>query len=168
MAQPVKLSLRHMSAKCTATHAGLRRARRSAAGASARESRLSGFFVPDYIVIEGLLAAYSNSCSVLNFSNVSSDQRTGHCPVFCCCGGWWWMQGGGIDGDNQAAGTVVRVGPVQQLAFVEGVEALPEYDGHHICVYLTDEGDGQGNASNVCSLGRRFRLAPALECSVFE
>ena len=36
---------------------------------------------------------------------------------------------------------VVRVGPVQHLAFVEGEEALPEeYDGHHICVYLTEEG----------------------------
>lgn len=38
-------------------------------------------------------------------------------------------------------GAVVRVGPVQYLAFVEGEEPLPEeYDGHHICVYLTEEG----------------------------
>lgn len=38
-------------------------------------------------------------------------------------------------------GAVVRVGPVQHLAFVEGEEAMPEeYDGHHICVYLTEEG----------------------------
>lgn len=38
-------------------------------------------------------------------------------------------------------GAVVRVGPVQHLAFVEGEETLPEeYDGHHICVYLTEEG----------------------------
>lgn len=38
----------------------------------------------------------------------------------------------------------MRVGPVQHLAFVEGDEALPEeYDGHHICVYLTEEGGRQ-------------------------
>lgn len=54
------------------------------------------------------------------------------------------MQGDGIDDGNQTAGTVVRVGPVQQLAFVEGEETLPEYDGHHICVYLSDEGDDRG------------------------
>lgn len=125
-------------------------------------------FLLGYGVIEGLLTAYSNSCSVLNFLNVSSDQRTDDCLIFCCCGGWWWMQGDGVDGDNQAAGTVVRVGPVQRLAFVEGREALPEYDGHHICVYLTDEGDGRGNVSSVCSLGHRLRLIPALERSVFQ
>lgn len=39
-----------------------------------------------------------------------------------------------------AAGVVVRVGPAQHLGFLEGDEALPEYDGHHICVYLSDEG----------------------------
>eukprot|EP00752_Nemacystus_decipiens_P014340 g12758.t1 len=42
---------------------------------------------------------------------------------------------------SATTGAVVRVGPVQHLAFVEGEEALPEeYDGHHICVYLTEEG----------------------------
>ncbi|CAM9591845.1 unnamed protein product [Ectocarpus sp. 4 AP-2014] len=38
---------------------------------------------------------------------------------------------------------VVRVGPVQHLAFVEEEDEtlLPqEYDGHHICVYLPEEG----------------------------
>ncbi|CAM9589596.1 unnamed protein product [Ascophyllum nodosum] len=37
-------------------------------------------------------------------------------------------------------GAFVRVGPVQHLGFVEAEEALPEYDGHHICLYMTDEG----------------------------
>lgn len=61
------------------------------------------------------------------------------------------MQGDGGDGGTQAAGAVVRVGPVQHLAFVEGREALPEYDGHHICVYLTDEGNDSGGFSRVRS-----------------
>eukprot|EP00904_Undaria_pinnatifida_P007651 jgi/Undpi1/4015/HiC_scaffold_16.g07383.m1 len=49
-------------------------------------------------------------------------------------------RGDEADGGTQASGAVVRVGPVQKLVFVEGPEALSEYDGHHICVYLTDEG----------------------------
>ena len=38
-------------------------------------------------------------------------------------------------------GAFVRVGPVQHLGFVEAEEMLPEYDGHHICLYMTDKGD---------------------------
>eukprot|EP00904_Undaria_pinnatifida_P007652 jgi/Undpi1/4016/HiC_scaffold_16.g07384.m1 len=49
-------------------------------------------------------------------------------------------RGDETDGGTQASGVVVRVGPVQKLVFVEEPEAPPEYDGHHICVYLTDEG----------------------------
>ena len=64
-----------------------------------------------------------------------------------CWGGG--VQGDEADGGTQASGAVVRVGPVQKLVFVEGPEALSEYDGHHICVYLTDEGDGRGNVSSV-------------------
>lgn len=47
-------------------------------------------------------------------------------------------------GSTQTAGTVVRAGPVQQLEFVEEPAPLPEYDGHHICVYLTVEGEDRG------------------------
>lgn len=47
---------------------------------------------------------------------------------------------------------VVRVGPVQYLAFVEGEEALPEeYDGHHICVYLTEEGETAPPGTGMCT-----------------
>lgn len=55
------------------------------------------------------------------------------------------------DGETEEAtvrGAVVRVGPVQHLAFVEDEEELPEYDGHHICVYLSEEGVPQ--YSNYC------------------
>ncbi|CBJ27429.1 conserved unknown protein [Ectocarpus siliculosus] len=44
---------------------------------------------------------------------------------------------------RRGTAAVVRVGPVQHLAFVEEEdEALlqQEYDGHHICVYLPEEG----------------------------
>lgn len=44
-------------------------------------------------------------------------------------------------GSTEEVGALVRVGPAQHLGFFEHEEALPEWDGHHICVYLSDEGD---------------------------
>ncbi|CAM9372188.1 unnamed protein product [Pylaiella littoralis] len=43
---------------------------------------------------------------------------------------------------GEAKTAVVRVGPVQYLAFVERGGGAPpkEYDGHHVCVYLSEEG----------------------------
>ncbi|CAM9145366.1 unnamed protein product [Scytosiphon promiscuus] len=47
-------------------------------------------------------------------------------------------------GAAAAAAAVVRVGPVQHLEFIEEADAAlhapEEYDGHHICVYLSEEG----------------------------
>jgi catechol-2,3-dioxygenase len=40
------------------------------------------------------------------------------------------------DGDAQAA--VVRIGQRQQLRFRETPAAMPDYDGHHIAIYLVD------------------------------
>lgn len=57
---------------------------------------------------------------------------------------------------RRGTAAVVRVGPVQHLAFVEEEdEALlqQEYDGHHICVYLPEEGgavpDGRRNQKRI-------------------
>lgn len=51
---------------------------------------------------------------------------------------------GGRLAQEARAGVVVRVGPAQHLGFWEPAageeDVLPEYDGHHICVYLSDEG----------------------------
>lgn len=53
--------------------------------------------------------------------------------------------GGGGEGGQApaAAGAVVRVGPAQHLGFFESDETLPPWDGHHVCVYLSDEGRRQ-------------------------
>lgn len=83
------------------------------------------------------------------------------------------MQAGGADSKAPAAAAaagagravVVRVGPVQHLAFVEGEGALPDYDGHHICLYLTEEGD---LARAERGLGRRTLFAPTSLQQVFE
>jgi len=41
-------------------------------------------------------------------------------------------------GDGDAAH--VRVGPMQELVYREGDGALPDYDGHHIAIYIADFG----------------------------
>lgn len=67
-------------------------------------------------------------------------------------------------------GAVVRVGPVQYLAFVEGEEALPEeYDGHHICVYLTEEGGWHDwlSVKNRAPLGST-KFVPAVSSSRYR
>lgn len=49
--------------------------------------------------------------------------------------------GGNGANEGGVVGVLVRVGPTQHLGFLESGETLPEYDGHHICVYLGDEGE---------------------------
>lgn len=62
------------------------------------------------------------------------------------------VQGGELDGGTQGAGAVIRVGPVQKLEFVEEKTAKGNHDGHHICVYVTPEGENCGEISGVCLL----------------
>lgn len=55
-----------------------------------------------------------------------------------------FQQSGAPETRAAAAAAIVRVGPVQHLEFVEEgdetLQAPDEYDGHHICIYLSEEG----------------------------
>lgn len=43
------------------------------------------------------------------------------------------------ENEGHGAGVLVRTGPTQHIGFFES-EDIPEYDGHHFCMYLSDEG----------------------------
>jgi hypothetical protein len=43
-----------------------------------------------------------------------------------------------VTGDRGASGAIASVGPDQVLVFLESEEQLPEFDGHHVQVYLAD------------------------------
>ncbi|CAN0211131.1 unnamed protein product, partial [Hapterophycus canaliculatus] len=76
------------------------------------------------------------------------------------------------------AAAVVRVGPVQHLAFVEeedkALHAPAEYDGHHICVYLSEEGfrrsyaQAEGRGLVFVNPRRNFGRADTLEKALEE